>query len=533
MIFPSHTSSRQKVTRNLSFYFGAVVLAWLLSKSVVSGDVTGLLIMGLAISAVSIGLWILGNWKRGFYIFLIYMVCEDLIRKYMGNGTLLFFGKDLLLAISYISMLRALRRKQLDTYRPFFVLPMAILLGWGLIQVFNPNSPSPLYGALGIKLYFYYVPLAFAGYALVRTELDLQKFLTLNLWIALIVGGLGIAQSIVGLQFLNPTTLAPDIRGLGSLVRYSPITHLAVPRPTSIFVSDGRFAQFLTLMYLLAFGTLGYEFALRKRLRPLTLCAVGVAIVATIQTGSRSAFLLFIAFTIAIIVGFPRMGVVGIGRHLRLGRVIRGVVLIGAVAVASAALLFPEAIAARWAFYMETLSPTSSVSELGYRTWVYPVENLELVFSQRHWAWGNGIGTATLGGQYVSHFLGQQPPGLGSESGPGMVILELGILGLILWTIWTVHFLIEQGKTLRTLRGTPYAALGFCIWLFSVYVIGFGSIYGIIIYLNYFNNAYFWILAGLSARLIVLARQSQSSTKTSSAAHQPNPSWIVPNPAAS
>ena len=53
--------------------------------------------------------------------------------------------------------------------------PSAFFSWLGLIQVFNQNSPSILYGLLGFKVYFYYVPLLFAGYALIRTDGDLQE----------------------------------------------------------------------------------------------------------------------------------------------------------------------------------------------------------------------------------------------------------------------------------------------------------------------------------------------------------------------
>ena len=49
------------------------------------------------------------------------------------------------------------------------------------MQVFNTESPSVVYGLLGLKLYFYYVPLMFVGYALIDTNRDLERLLMFNL----------------------------------------------------------------------------------------------------------------------------------------------------------------------------------------------------------------------------------------------------------------------------------------------------------------------------------------------------------------
>ncbi len=51
--------------------------------------------------------------------------------------------------------------------------------------MFNQNSPSIWYGLLGFKVYFYYVPLLFIGYALVRNDEELGKFLRANALLAI------------------------------------------------------------------------------------------------------------------------------------------------------------------------------------------------------------------------------------------------------------------------------------------------------------------------------------------------------------
>jgi hypothetical protein len=50
------------------------------------------------------------------------MLFEDLFRKYMGNGLALFFGKDILAALVYISLFAAIRRGREKKFRPPFLL---------------------------------------------------------------------------------------------------------------------------------------------------------------------------------------------------------------------------------------------------------------------------------------------------------------------------------------------------------------------------------------------------------------------------
>ncbi len=63
--------------------------------------------------------------------------------------------------------------------------------------------------------------------------------------------------------------------------------------------------------------------------------------------------------------------------------------------------------------------------------------NLELAFTNKNWVLGNGIGTASLGGQYVARFTGSPPLNIWVEEGYGLLIIEMGILAPFLWLLWT------------------------------------------------------------------------------------------------
>ncbi|SRR5712692_1061387 len=479
----------------------AVGAAWVVAGWIVSGSSSELLMGGLGLTALAIVIAILEDWRRGLYLFFVWLLFEDLARKYLGNNMYIYFGKDVLVGATYFVCFTSLRRQGALRFRPAFLMPFLFFLWLGIFQVFNPNSPHILYGALGLKLYFYYAPLMFVGYALVETDRDLRKILMFNVGLALLVAALGATQALRGPEFLNPQEMAPDLRALGQLYRTAPGSGELLYRPTSVFVSDGRFAAYLILAWLLVLGTAGYLFLRAQRGRKLTLAAVAALAAGIIFSGSRGT-LMWTGGSTLVLVAALLWGVSWRWRQgLRLIKAIRWSVLLAGIALLALVEVFPRAVGARIDFYSETLLPSSPRSELAYRSWDYPVKNLEMAFQYPDWPYGYGLGTASLGVQYVSRFLGEPPPGIGVENGFGGLILEMGILGPVLWLVWVVTLLVSGWKVIIRLRETPYFPVGFAIyWFLFLLTIPF-TFMSLASYQNFVLNAYFWLMVGLLFRL--------------------------------
>ncbi|HXZ31743.1 MAG TPA: hypothetical protein VEH30_05640, partial [Terriglobales bacterium] len=398
------------------FVFG-LWAAWQVGDKVSAGDSRSLVFAALGFAACVVAVAILRKWRSGFYLFLVWLMFEDLVRKYMGNGLALFFGKDVLLALVYIAFYSEIRRGREKTFRPPFLFFLSIFFWLGVLQVFNQNSPHILYGLLGFKIYFYYIPLIFVGYALIRTDEDLRKFLVANAVLAGVIGSIGIAQAIVGNKFMNPAVLAPELRDLGDLHKVSPITNRVLSLPDSVFVSSGRFAEYLIVAFILATGAAAYLLLYTKRNRKLVFAVVGILGVATLMSGSRSA-VVAVAASVPVLAGGFLWGAPWRWKQAhRLVKAIRHSLIVGALGLAVVMLLFPEDVGSRIAFYAETLNPSSTAYELGTRSWDYPIENLMDAFTQPNWVFGNGIGTASLGRQYVAKAAGIRPPDIGVEEG--------------------------------------------------------------------------------------------------------------------
>jgi hypothetical protein len=138
---------------------------------------------------------------------------------------------------------------------------------------------------------------------------------------------------------------------------------------------------------------------------------------------------------------------------------------------------------------------------LGFRVWDYPVQNFVSAFSQPNWGVGNGIGTASLGTQYVAMLTGTPGPGVGVEEGYGNMIVEMGVVAPFLWILWTAFLLYYSWKVIRRLRETRFFPIALAIGWYAfvlLYLWTFASMAG---YENYICNAFLWLLVGILFRL--------------------------------
>lgn len=493
----------QSLAALLVLLFGLIV-AYVLAGWIVS-DLQYVLFFLFAVGAGVVFVLILKNWRSGFYIFIAWLLFEDLIRKYMGNNMVIYFAKDALVGISYLFFFLALRRNKVSTFKPSFWLPLVVFFWFGVIQLFNPASPNLVYGLLGLKVYFYYVPLMFVGYALVDEEKDLRKFLIFNLCLAVVIAVLGIIQSIRGPEFLNPQDLEFNIRDLATLKRSAPISHAQIYRPTSVFVSEGRFSWYLVLMWLIGFGAAGYLFLRTKRGVNLTLLSLVVLTVALALHGSRGGIMWTGGSALVAIAAFLWGAPWKKREGLRIVRAIRNTCLTCGVGLILMILLFPEALGARWAIYSETLLPDSPAFEVSHRVGDYPMRNFLLAFDTPRWPYGYGIGTASLGSQYVAQWTGTPATMITVESGFGTLVIELGILGLVLWFVWTISLLIAAFRVVRRLKGTAYFPIAFSIfWIAFLLLLPF-TYASMTVYQNFVFNAYLWLLVGILFKIPHLA----------------------------
>jgi len=511
---PLQSILRRDESRPGSHHFVTILIGSLLCLGVyvsvqliLADDFHSFVYLGLVICLAVIFVAVLKDWKRGVYYFLAWITFEDLIRKYMGNNMLIFFAKDFLVLSLYISFIAARRSSRVkNLLKPSFRMPLLFFVWLGVLQVFNPASTSFFYGLLGLKLYFLYIPLLWIGYALLNDEREIRRLFFFSCVLILAVAAVGIAQSILGHSFLNPTYLQEDIREVSTLYRVSPTTGAIAYRPTSVFVSTGRFVNLLVISWVFALGFSGYLLMRKQSGRWLPIITVGAVAAAALMSTSRGVIVWLLVSLLAMGAAF----LWGVSwtkeQHLQIMRAIRRSAVVVVIAISILVALFPDAVASRVDILSETLSPWSTKSEFALRAHEYPLDNFVRAFDFPRWPYGYGIGTASLGVQYVTRILHATPMKIGVENGYGQLVLELGIVGLLLWIILTWAVCRSAWKAANLLRGTRAFPLAFGLYWNAFLLLLPMSFYGLNAYQDFIVNAYLWLTLGCLFRMPELVR---------------------------
>jgi hypothetical protein len=493
----------------LALFVMVIFAAYEAAGAILADDITGLSFAALLFVAGAVLVAILNDWRRGIYFLVAWILFEDFVRKYLGNNMAIYFAKDILTLILYLSFFRARLAKRVEDFKIPFRIPLLVFFWLGLLQMFNPASTSIYYGILGMKVYFLYVPLIYVGYALVDSEEDLHRFFTFTCALILVVAALGLAQSIIGPTFLNPRNLQEDIRDLSTTYRSAPLSGLIAYRPTSVFVSMSRFQDFLIVAWLISVGFGGYLLLRTRRSRTLVFTTVGVVAAASLMSASRGVFMWNTGTTLVMIAGFLWGAPWRQREVIRILRAIQRTALLIVIGIFLLLTIFPNELGSRVAIYSETLMPNSPTTELINRTHDYPLKQLEYAFDHPRWPYGYGIGTCTLGGQYVTRILHAPPMNIGVESGYGNLIVELGIVGLILWILLGFSIAISAWKITVQLRGEPWFPLAFSIFLYAIVLIFPMMFTGVSPYQDFVLNSYLWLLLGILYRLELFPKAVQ------------------------
>lgn len=483
--------------------------AYQVADAILTNDLTTLAYVAVFFVGGAIVIAILNDWRRGLYIFLAWILFEDFARKYLGNNMAIYFVKDLLVLVLYLAFFRARLANRVGTFRIPFRLPLMLFFWFVLLQMFNPGSTSIFYGILGMKVDFLYFPLIYIGYAMIQSDQDLRRVFSFICVLILIVAGLGLAQSIIGPTFLNPVQPQEDILELSTLYRAAPISGLVAYRPTSVFVSAGRFQDFLMVSWLISLGFGGYLLLRGRKGRTLAFTTIGVVATASLMSASRGVFMWNSGITLVMAAGFF-WGASWKQRHaLGVMRTIQRITLFVGIGILLLLTMFPQELNSRLAIYSETLMPNSPTTDLVHRTETYPMSEFRHAFSDLRWPYGYGTGTCTLGTQYVARIMQASPMRVGVESGYGNWIVELGILGLFLFMVLGSGITLSAWNVVKHLKRCPWHPIGFAIFLFSALLFFPMSFVSFSAYQDFVINAYLWLLLGILWRLPALAQMDQ------------------------
>lgn len=279
-----------------------------------------------AFGAVVIIFLAMMNWRRAVHAALIVALLEGAIRKWVfpQGSELVYFFKDIILLGAYIK---------------FFMFPDPDIRAWRLripgtfiacvcitLSVFgaaNVNIGSLLLAVYGLKIYLYYVPLAFMVPLLFRNEQHMTKLLFNYSLFAIPICLLGVAQFFAGPDSPINTYATSDLAGVKDVATFGAGAAVRA-RITGTFSYIGGHNVFVLVFFiisiclltamegrkrmLLLFGNLplllGNAFMTGSRTAVFSLVAVGTLVgmtsaVSRVGRAKGSLFYLIMGFAVA------------------------------------------------------------------------------------------------------------------------------------------------------------------------------------------------------------------------------------------
>jgi hypothetical protein len=276
------------------------------------------------------------SWRRGLEWVLILVVLEGAIRKWVAPGaaSYVYFAKDFLILGVYSGFLRDPTRRRLHAaVAPGIEVALGIAAAITLLQIFNPQLPSPLVGVLGFKAYFLYVPLLWVVPAAFRTADELKGWMRRYLLLSIPVGALAAAQ------FFSSADSALNTYARGGTETADIITFGAVERVrvTGTFSFITGYSSYLQVISLLALSALTLR-SWRFRGSLMTYAGFAITVMGMLMSGSRGpVFLMILILPIYWVFGVARAGgVPAIGRFLLGAGLVASIVnVVGADAVSA------------------------------------------------------------------------------------------------------------------------------------------------------------------------------------------------------
>jgi hypothetical protein len=396
------------------------------------------------------------NWRTLLNLVLVVIVFEGVLRKWLlpQASDLTYFAKDIVfmgaLAKYYLS---SSRERTPDNFRKDpIVFLLIISFIWCTASAFRLDAFEV--GLIGIKGYLMYVPFLFLSYYLYKSEKELNSFLNWYLLLTIPVGLLGMVQF-----YSDPTApinaygnVDPTMRatfGADGIVR---------ARISSTFAFLDLYAVYLIVCFGLLLPLILHSTSLRWRIA-LTL-ALLVVTANCLMTGSRScvlACLLFVVGFVATKVLFQTDG---------LKQVVTKMAVPGVLIAICILLVFGDSVRA---FGSRFESGQDEMSGRVIRLIADPIDYLDDTP-----LWGIGTGSTQGASAALLRVLGLPSDNRISvyvEEEPERILLEIGVVGFLLWYGLRVLILFKLWQLYRLLK-SPFlkdlALIAFLIHLIQL-----------------------------------------------------------------
>ena len=372
------------------------------------------------------------DWRRAVKMVLVLVIFEGAIRKWIlpQASELIFFLKDFILLGAYIKYyILQNRHSKLYSFRPTVLnVLLFMMLIWSTFQVFNPSLGSPIVGLLGLKNYFFYVPLLWMVPDLFSSENNLYLYFRKYLLLTIPIGLLGIVQ------FLSPASSLINTYAGETTDAISSFSYTGIARITGTFSYITGYAIYLIVCFCLLIPLLSTNQV--RSWRWIFFGELFLVFVNMLMNGSRGAVITMVLFGLGYLVVKTLSG------QLITFSTISRFIIPSTVVLLALVLYFQPAYEA---FSGRTTGETAdSVTDRLVGEFIQPYEYVKIKELD-----GYGTG-ATYQAVPTLRKIMNLPPGepirVGFEGEPARIILELGPIGYVLWygLRWVIIFNIGQ-----------------------------------------------------------------------------------------
>jgi hypothetical protein len=362
-------------------------------------------------------------------------------------------------------------------------MPTLLVFTVALIYAMPTALQGPSVPIVGLHQKFLFATLFPVGALLGRDRRALERAI---FWLAILFAGVcfvGILQVFLGASFLNPQVADPY---LAHLTVVKTVGSAVVIRPSGPFADVSRFASATIVSVLLGFCSIRLSTTIVRR--RVSVAAVLVSLAAAFASGSRTSLLICVPLAL--------FGALSGGRRPGRWRTGAGTVLAAAATVALAGGVVTQTSETTASFYQATLNPASQSFEAGHRLQYYA---LDAITGLRHGVIGRGTGDQSTGRRYVG--LGSADA-LAPESGWGSLALEWGLVGFVLWVVWSVGWVYKAVRLAINPVPGPGAPLRGLIAFYVVSLLIVQFSLGAGFFENYIANIFFWFLSGVSFAVV-------------------------------
>lgn len=447
---------------------------------------------------------------------LLWLLLEGELRRRLPLlDTPLLLAKDvwifLLYAALFVHTLNRRRRLVPRHMKPSILIWLAPLLLISIVQVFGSHSTDLLTGILGLKIYYFYVPLALVIAWWTTAGRHVERLLRVFAVMAIVVG-LGALYYLA----IDPQTFA----AVNSDVWTSRVRSFGaetVLLPSSVFMGEGRlggYSMYFTLLFAAVLLT-GRRHGKRSDYWLYTAAFV-LALLGLVVSGRRTPILTTAALLPLLVVvlrqpGRPSSLVRG---HKTLTRVAVGVT-IGAVVLVTVLPEHSQQLLRFGEFTFE--SQPGASSSFTNDAWHRPIAQFRATVDAGGWL-GRGIGVSSQGRSFIDS-TAEENNRVPSEHGPHKVLWELGLVGLVAFAGFYLSMWRATYRSAARIRGTRWhgVATGLSFGM-GAFLLHFWKSYQF--HDDAFQQIMVWVFVGMLFAVTKIAGDSNDDPNSGVVAHR-------------